>query len=120
MAGADGGFVPGMYAEVKLTTERHEDALLVSKRGLIREDEEAYVFVARGETAHRVRIELGLEDAGQVEVIKGLELGDEVIVSGQAGLEDGGLIERVTASGTPVEAGASSKEIAQADAAGGA
>jgi membrane fusion protein (multidrug efflux system) len=119
LVGADGGFVPGMYAEVKLTTERHEDALLVSKRGLIREDEEAYVFVARGETAHRVRLELGLEDAEQVEVKKGLELGDEVIVSGQAGLKDGGLIERVTASGAPIEDGAQPPEVAQADAAGG-
>lgn len=121
----ENGFVPGMYAEVKMTTDKHEGALLVSKRALIREDEEAFVFVARGETAHRVRIVVGLEDADRVEVLEGLEVGDEVIVSGQAGLKDGGLIERVTATGAKVDASASavsasaSAEVVQADAAGG-
>ena len=112
LVGTDGGFVPGMYAEVRLTTERHEDALLISKRGLIREDDEAFVFVARGETATRVRLQLGLEDSERVEVLDGLSAGDEVIISGQAGLKDGGLIERVTPTGAPVEASAPSDEVA--------
>jgi membrane fusion protein (multidrug efflux system) len=118
LAGAN-GFVPGMYAEVKMTTEKHEGALLVSKRALIREDEEAFVFVARGETAHRVRVVIGLEDGERVEVLEGLDVGDEVIVSGQAGLKDGGLIERVTATGAKVDASASASGSDEVAAAGG-
>ena len=76
------------------------------------EDDEAFVFVARGETAARVRLKLGLEDSERVEVLDGLAVGDEVIISGQAGLKDGGLIERVTPTGAPVEASAPSDEVA--------
>ena len=54
------------------------------------------------DTAKRVRIELGLEDAERAEVLSGLSEGDEVVITGQAGLSDGGKIARVDASGEPV------------------
>lgn len=103
LAGGDEGFLPGMYAEVRLTTERKDDVLLVSKRALVREDEAVFVFVVQpDDTAKRVRIELGLEDAERAEVLSGLSEGDEVVITGQAGLSDGGKIARVDASGEPV------------------
>lgn len=110
LAGGDKGFLPGMYAEVRLTTERKDDVLLVSKRALVREDDAVYVFVVQGdETAKRVKVELGLEDAERAEVLTGLAVGDEVVVSGQAGLSDGGKVARVDASGEALE-GAASEE----------
>jgi hypothetical protein len=63
--------------------------------------------VVQGDRAKRVRLELGLEDDEYVEVLEGLEPGDEVVSSGQAGLKDNGLIERVDETGRPVEASAS-------------
>ncbi len=115
LAGGTGGFLPGMYADVRLTTERHEDAIVVPKRALVREDEAAYVFVVQpDETAKRVKLELGLEDAEQAEVLAGLAVGDEVVVAGQAGLSDGGMITRVDAAGEPI--GTSEADpLAQAD-----
>jgi RND family efflux transporter MFP subunit len=106
LVGADKGFLPGMYAEVTLTTEQRGDATLLSKRALIREDDQAYAFVVEGDRAKRVRLELGLEDDEFVEVLKGLEVGDEVVTSGQAGLKDDGLIERVDETGRPAPAAA--------------
>ncbi len=105
LAGGEKGFLPGMYAEVRLTTERKDDVLLVSKRALVREDESVFVFVVQADdTAKRVKVELGLEDAERAEVLSGLSNADEVVVTGQAGLSDGGKIVRVDASGEPVEA----------------
>ncbi|MBV1857408.1 MAG: efflux RND transporter periplasmic adaptor subunit [Nannocystaceae bacterium] len=107
LAGGEKGFLPGMYAEVRLTTERKDDVLLVSKRALVREDDAVYVFVVQDdETAKRVKVELGLEDAERAEVHSGLVVGDEVVVSGQAGLSDGGKVSRVDASGEPLEGAA--------------
>ncbi len=111
LAGGDNGFLPGMYAEVRLTTERKADVLLVSKRALVREDDAVFVFVVRpDDTADRVKVELGLEDAERAEVVSGLSEGDEVVVSGQAGLSDGGKIVRVDASGEPIEGAVSKAE----------
>lgn len=102
LAGGEKGFLPGMYAEVRLTTERKDDVILVSKRALVREDEAVFVFTVQpDDTAKRVKIELGLEDAERAEVLSGLAEGDEVVVTGQAGLSDGGKIALVDASGEP-------------------
>jgi membrane fusion protein (multidrug efflux system) len=96
------GFLPGMYAEVTLTTERREWATLVAKQALVREDDDAtFIFVVRGDVAERRPVTIGLQDSDRVEVLSGLVPGDEVVVTGQAGLKDGAIIERVDASGAP-------------------
>ncbi len=123
LAGGSGGFLPGMYADVRLTTERHDDVLLISKRALVREDEAVFVFVVQpDQTAQRVKVELGLEDGQNAEVLSGVAVADEVVVSGQAGLRDGGKIERVDPTGNPIEAdegdAGAGDPLARADAGG--
>jgi membrane fusion protein (multidrug efflux system) len=102
LAGGTHGFLPGMYAEVTLTTERHENVPLVPKPALIHEDEQTFVFVADGDRAKRVLIQTGLADDDFVEVIGGLEAGARIIVAGQTGLKDGGLILEVDGRGEPI------------------
>lgn len=110
-SGGTTGFLPGMYAEVSITTDRKADVLLLSKAALVRQDEQVFVFVVEekeGELrATRKLVELGLEEPNQVEVLSGLEQTDEVILKGQSGLKDNGLIMRVDVSGRPVEGGPS-------------
>jgi hypothetical protein len=100
-----------MYAEVTLTTERHEDVPLVPKPALVHEDEQTFVFVADGDRAERVLIETGLADDDFVEVTGGLETGARIIVAGQTGLKDGGLIVEVDAKGQPVGSAAEAKPV---------
>lgn len=107
LAGAK-GFLPGMYAEVTMTTEVREGVPLVPKSALVREDELTFVFVAEGDRAKKVRVETGLADDDFAEVTTGLEAGARIIVAGQSGLKDGGLITEVDAKGTPLEATATS------------
>jgi membrane fusion protein (multidrug efflux system) len=102
LAGGSNGFLPGMYAEVTLTTERHENVPLVPKPALIHEDEQTFVFIADGDRARRVLIQTGLADDDFVEVIGGLDVGARIIVAGQTGLKDGGLLLEVDAKGQPV------------------
>jgi RND family efflux transporter MFP subunit len=109
------GFVPGMYAEVTLTTETRDDAVLVPKQALVKDDEEVFVFVVRdagdGPRAHRTKVELGLVDDARVQIVSGVKVGDEIVESGQAGLKDGALVERVDGTGAPVEASAASPSV---------
>jgi membrane fusion protein (multidrug efflux system) len=102
LAGGTNGFLPGMYAEVTLTTERHENVPLVPKPALIHEDEQTFVFIADGDRARRVLIQTGLADDDFVEVIGGIDVGARIIVAGQTGLKDGGLLLEVDAKGQPV------------------
>ncbi|WP_170136077.1 efflux RND transporter periplasmic adaptor subunit [Nannocystis exedens] len=108
------GFLPGMYAEVTLTVDHREDVALVPKGAIVHDEEQTYVFVPEGDKARRVRVELGLQDAERVEIVKGLGAGEAVIVAGQTGLKDGAKIVRVDMQGRP-EGGDAKPAEAKAD-----
>lgn len=80
---------PGMFASVFLETDRHENALVIPKSALVLESIGDTVYVKQGEVADRREVRLGYGEAERVEVLAGLEEGDEVIVLGQDGLSDG-------------------------------
>ena len=103
LVGGETGFLPGMYAEVTLTTETRPSATLVPKQALVYDEEQPFLFVADGDRVKRVQVELGLSDRDNAEVLAGVAIGDEVVLAGHAGLKDGGLITRVDESGRPVE-----------------
>ncbi len=114
------GFVPGMYAEVTLTTESRTNATLVPKHVLVRDDDEVFVFVidasgSDGPRARRTRVELGLVDDVNAEILRGIEVGAEIVESGQAGLKDGALVELVDGTGQRVEATTASASVVRVD-----
>lgn len=104
LVGGEAGFLPGMYAEVTLTTETRPQALLVPKPALVYDEEQPYLFVVDGDRVQRVKVELGLTDREHAEVVAGVAVGQEIVLSGHAGLKDGGLVTRVDEHGKPVEA----------------
>jgi membrane fusion protein (multidrug efflux system) len=55
--------------------------------------QDSYLFVVDGAVARRRPVSLGLEEEGQVEVVRGLAAGDRVIVAGQGGLKDGASVK---------------------------
>ncbi|HEX6203109.1 MAG TPA: efflux RND transporter periplasmic adaptor subunit [Thermoanaerobaculia bacterium] len=87
---------PGSFVTVKIVRERRPDAIVLPKEAVIRELQQAHVFVARREgealTAARRAVTLGLEEGARVEVLSGLEAGDELVVAGQGALKDGAAI----------------------------
>ncbi|MEM9459739.1 MAG: efflux RND transporter periplasmic adaptor subunit [Myxococcota bacterium] len=103
LVGGETGFLPGMYAEVTLTTETRPQATLVPKQALVYDEEQPYLFVAQGDRVKRVQVSLGLSDRDHAEVVSGAKVGDEIVLAGHAGLKDGGLVTRVDESGEPVE-----------------
>jgi membrane fusion protein (multidrug efflux system) len=87
------GLKPGAFVRVDIQTDTHSDAILIPKRAVIEEDGDHYVFVANGETAKRVKVSLGYEWSGQIEVRQGVSPGQKVVVAGQGALKDGGKIK---------------------------
>jgi multidrug efflux pump subunit AcrA (membrane-fusion protein) len=80
---------PGMFARVNLITERRDKALLISKDSLLRESGPPRVFVLDGGKASLREVTLGLEGEQYVEVVGGLQEGQDVIIAGQYELNDG-------------------------------
>ena len=80
LANDDGLWRPGSAVKARITVEQQPAALVVPLAALQTLEQRDVVFVREGDRyiAHPVR--LGKRDARQVEVLNGLEAGDEVVV----------------------------------------
>jgi Cu(I)/Ag(I) efflux system membrane fusion protein len=75
---------PGMFATLVFRGERGKDSVLVPSEAVIRTGTRDVVIVALGEGKFRaVPVEVGNEAGGQTEIRKGLQAGDNVVLSGQ-------------------------------------
>ena len=79
---------PGMFARANLAVQRRDGVLLLSKDSLIREHGHTRVFVHENGRASLKEVVLGLEGDKYIEVVTGLQEGEEVIVAGQYELND--------------------------------
>jgi membrane fusion protein, copper/silver efflux system len=76
--------VPGMFASVNFTPAARQQALLVPAEAVIQTGKRTVVIVAQGDGKFApAEVEIGMEAGGQVEIRKGLEAGQKVVVSGQ-------------------------------------
>lgn len=80
---------PGTFGEASLEVSTHENALVCPQRAII---EDKYVFLRQGEKALKREVAIGLQNSDLVEILSGLQEGDEVIFEGNYGLEDGAEI----------------------------
>lgn len=79
---------PGMFVNVHLIIDTHENAVLVPKTAIVYENEYKNVFVVRDSVAHKIRLNVGFENSKYFEVLNELQNGDKVIVVGQEGMKD--------------------------------
>jgi len=90
-----GDLRPGSFVHVRLRTGSFEDATLVPRRGILTEDGDPYVFVARGDSVVRVPVRMGAIEGEQAQVLAGLAAGERVVTVGQGGLKNGAKIKVV-------------------------
>jgi membrane fusion protein (multidrug efflux system) len=102
---SDGRLRPGMFARVKLETERAEQALLIPESAIANDASGSYVWRVTAESlAERAAVELGTRREGQVVIVSGLASGDTIVTSGTHKVYEGGGIESHDVA--PVAAGA--------------
>ena len=90
----DGTLVPGMYAEVHLHLATHMNVPSVpvdAVNGLGTTVQ--HVYVVRDGELHLVKVAIGLQTPAQIEILSGVQNGDQVVVGRHSGLSDG---EKVT------------------------
>ena len=84
-----GKLKPGMFASVFITTETHENTLIIPKKALVLESDVDQVYIYREGTAHKVNLKLGFVSGDNLEILAGLQEGDFVVTAGQDGLREG-------------------------------
>ena len=81
--------LPGMYAEVTLALNK-DDSLAVPLEAVERESEQGTVYTLDSSSKVQIhRVSLGIETANEIEVLSGLQEGDEVILSDRSSLTAG-------------------------------
>jgi len=81
---ADGALRPDMYVNVEIATQPRHGVLVVPREAVIRTGQSERVILAEGEGRFRpAQIVTGQETAEFVEILSGLEEGEQIVVSGQ-------------------------------------
>ncbi len=83
---------PGMFARIELITEEHTNTIVVPEKTVIEKDGERVVFVLKGEYAEIREVETGIENKRSIEILKGLKIGEKVIILGNYGLQNGAKV----------------------------
>jgi len=83
----------GMFARVEIITNEYENILVVPLKAVLDKEKEKVVFVVKENKAKMVPVETGVNDEENIEIKKGLSLGEKVIVEGNYGLTEGTEIE---------------------------
>ncbi len=78
----------GMSVRIKIPVKKEAEVLLVPKEAVIKSAEGEYLFVVRGDTAYKVKVETGLGDSSKVAVKGALTVRDMVIVTNNESLRD--------------------------------
>ncbi len=94
---------PGMFVNVHIVLDTHKNVVLIPKSAIVYENEDMNVFVVRDSVAHKVRLQVGYQDNEQVESLKGVKAGENIIVIGQAGMKDRTPVNVVTVRKTVPE-----------------
>ena len=84
LANPSGELKPGMFATVNFTPSARKEVLVVPSEAVIQTGRRSVVVVAQpdGKFAS-VEVQTGMEANGQTEILKGLQAGQKVVVSGQ-------------------------------------
>ena len=106
---ADGLLRPGMFARVQLITDESM-AVVVPEASLSPSGQTQYVYRVKEGQAERVAVEIGERRAGLVEVLQGLEPGDQVVAAGLQRMRPGAP---VTTMGEPKSASEVAKRASQ-------
>ncbi len=88
---------PGMYCRLRMVTEIRENVVRIPKKALLLEGEGDRVFVVEGNDARVRAVRLGESEESDVEIVRGLQEGERLIIVGHEGLRDGAKVRDVEA-----------------------
>ena len=89
---------PGMYARVRLTVERKDNALTVPRNAVVDAEGKRGVYMIEEDIARFHPVTTGLSDGERIEIASGLSDGERVVTTGATALRDGDRVTLVSAN----------------------
>ncbi|TVX92371.1 efflux RND transporter periplasmic adaptor subunit [Paenibacillus agilis] len=86
---------PLSRVHLQLTTIAEETVAAVPSLSIVREGRAAYVFVLNGNKAEKREVQLGRVKGPYQEVLSGIKIGEQLVVSGQHNIEAGEVVKVV-------------------------
>ncbi len=88
--------ISGSFVKIEIETHVHKDAVLIPSEAVLPTEQGLKVFILQQDKVHEQMIESGVyTQDGQVEILKGLAIGDTIIVKGANALRDDMNVEVV-------------------------
>jgi len=85
----------GVTAKLSIAAATSSDVISVNRKNLVKEDEKYYAFLADGDKAKKVEVEIGKDRGLYLEILSGLNENDKLITEGQMFLDNGTKIKIV-------------------------
>lgn len=89
---------PGMFSNVEVVLLEKPQTMVIPREAVIEAGSEMSVFLVEGKQAVRRPITIGYEQDYMIEVLKGLNQGDQVIIKGQQLIKEGSAVRVVEGS----------------------
>jgi len=83
---------PGMFCNVALIVDQHNNAVTVPTQTILKDEKGPYVFSVENNIAQRHDLVLGIEQNAHMEIVKGLTGNEQIISIGQQFVKDGGQV----------------------------
>ena len=94
---ADESLFPNQFVNVRLLADTVKDAVVVPVAAIQRGQPGTFVYLAKADDSVEIRVvELGATDGEKVAILKGLQVGDQVVIDGVDRLRDGAKIRKPT------------------------
>jgi RND family efflux transporter MFP subunit len=100
---SQGVVLPDMFARVEIIKKEIPQGLSIPLYAVINRNKDQIVYVVEDSQARSRTVALGLLDRWQVQVLEGLNQGEEVIVVGQRSVNDGQQVKVVRSVTSPAE-----------------
>ena len=80
---------PGFFAEVSIQTGSNPSALIIPESALFSQEGKFFTYAVQDGTARRKEVETGIRFEGKVEILKGIQKGEWVVITGHEQLSEG-------------------------------
>jgi multidrug efflux pump subunit AcrA (membrane-fusion protein) len=93
--------VPGMFARVKIVTHRALNTIVLPEKAVVAMGKGgSAAFVVKDNIARKRKVRLGIEDGSCIQIMDGIQEGEQVIVAGQEKLKPGSRVKPTSQQGT--------------------
>lgn len=86
---------PGLFARVALAVSESGESISIPEQAILPRGEKFFIYKVVDGKAALTPVEIGRRVAGQVQVVRGLAPGEEVVTAGQMKLQDGAPVQPI-------------------------